>query len=540
MGKPYRTGHMTKHRLQTFELRKPVVASAGGIVASQSLDAARAGVEILQAGGNAVDAAVATGLALAAVEPWMSGLGGGGYMMVYTEADDRVRAVDFGMIAPAMLDPADYPLAEGTDSGLFGWPAVVDGRNLKGVLSVAVPGQVDGMRLALESFGRLSWREVVKPAIRLAEEGLPLDWYGSLSIAIAARELAEFAAARDVYLPGGLPPAPGSEGSPPRLRLGNLAATLRHLAEAGPRDFYEGDLARSIAADMAAGGGRLSAGDLAAYRATLVDPLEIAHGDARIAAAPGLTAGPTLARTLALMEPGLPAAARREGRPDGASYAAIAAALETAYAERLAGSGGDGEPPSRPSVAPVASCTSHLSVVDRDGNMVALTQTLLSRFGSKVLLPGSGIMMNNGIMWFDPRPDRPNGIAPGRRPLSNMCPVIARMADGRRVALGASGGRRIMPAVAQLLSFLADFGMDLEAAFHCPRLDVSGGGSAVLDARLAPDVLAAVERVMPAAAAELAAYPVLFASPSATLRRDGRNEGMADIASPWSGAAAEP
>jgi len=531
---------MTTHRIQNFNIRKAAVSSAGGIVASQSLDAARAGVEILEAGGNAVDAAVATGLALAAVEPWMSGLGGGGYMMIYTAADDRVRAVDFGMIAPAALDPADYPLAEGTDAGLFGWPAVVDGRNLKGFLSVAVPGQVDGLRLALERFGRLSWRELVQPAIRLAEAGLPLDWYGSLSIAIAARELAEFAAAREVYLPGGLPPAPGAETSPPRLRLGNLAATLRHLAEAGPRDFYEGDLARSIVADMAAGGGRLSADDLAAYRATLLDPLEIIHGDVRIAAAPGLTAGPTLARALGLLAPALPEPARRAGRPDAASYAAVAAALKTAYAERLAGSGGDGEPPSAPEAAPVASCTSHLSVVDREGNMVALTQTLLSRFGAKVLLPQSGIMMNNGIMWFDPRPDRPNGIAPGKRPLSNMCPVIARMADGRRVALGASGGRRIMPAVAQLLSFLGDFGMDLETAFHCPRLDVSGGAYATLDARLEPDVLAAVERVMPAGIAELAAYPALFASPSATLRRDGRNEGMADIASPWSGAAAEP
>jgi gamma-glutamyltranspeptidase/glutathione hydrolase len=178
--------------------------------------------------------------------------------------------------------------------------------------------------------------------------------------------------------------------------------------------------------------------------------------------------------------------------------------------------------------------------VDREGNMVALTQTLLSRFGSKVLLPQTGIMMNNGIMWFDPRPERPNGIAPGKRPLSNMCPVIARLADGRRVALGASGGRRILPAVAQLLSFLVDFGMDLAAAFHCPRIDVSGGPAATLDSRLPAEIAAAVGRVMPTVSAELAAYPVLFASPSAVLREAGRNHGMADIASPWSGAAAEP
>lgn len=526
---------MTVHRIQNFEISKSVVASAGGIVASQSLDAARAGAGILDAGGNAVDAAVATGLALAASEPWMSGLGGGGYMLVYSAKDDRVRAIDFGMISPAALDPADYPLAGGTDDGLFGWPAVAGDRNLKGYLSVAVPGQVEGMRVALESFGRLSWREVVQPAIRLAEEGLVLDWYGSLSVAIAARDLAQFAAAREVYLPGGLPPAPGAETSPPRLKLGNLAAALRHLAEAGPRDFYEGELARSIVADMGDGGGRLSLADLASYRARVLEPLEIVHGDMNIAAAPGLTAGPTLARVLALLAPALPPAARRAERPDPAGYGAVAAALKAAYAERLARAGGDGEPPS----SPVASCTSHLSVVDREGNMVALTQTLLSRFGAKVLLPRSGIMMNNGIMWFDPRPDRPNGLAPGKRPLSNMCPVIARLADGRRVALGASGGRRIMPAVAQVLSFLADFRMDLADAFHCPRIDVSGGPLATLDARLPPETVAAVGRVMPTVSAELTAYPALFASPSAVLRHADRNQGMTDIASPWSGAAAQ-
>lgn len=527
---------MTAHHPQTFEIRKPAVVSVGGIVASQSLEAAAAGMEVLNDGGNAVDAAVATGLALAAAEPWMSGLGGGGYMLVYMAAEDRVRVVDFGMIAPAALDPADYPLSQGTDTGLFNWPAVVDGRNLKGYLSIAVPGQVDGMRLALESVGRLPWREVIQPAIRLAEEGLAIDWYGALSVAVAARELAEFPSARDVYLPGGLPPVPATEGPTARLKLGRLADTLRHLADAGPRDFYEGELARSIVADMRDGGGKLSLSDLASYSARIVEPLEIRYRGASVAAPPGLTAGPALARVLELLRPLPPAPA---GRPDAAWYRAIAAALKTAYEERLAAAGDDGEPQSPPHHGPVASCTSHLSVVDREGNMVALTQTLLSRFGSKVLLPQSGIMMNNGIMWFDPRPGRANAIAPGKRPLSNMCPVIAHLADGRRIALGASGGRRIMPAVAQLLSFLADFRMDLEAAFHCPRIDVSGGPMATLDSRLGADVAAAVGGVMPTATVALSPYPALFASPSAVLRETGRNLGAADIASPWSGALAQ-
>src|SRR6185295_10123662 len=120
-------------------------------------------------------------------------------------------------------------------------------------------------------------------------------------------------------------------------------------------------------------------------------------------------------------------------------------------------------------------CTTHFSVVDRDGNMAAVTQTLLSAFGSRVVLPQSGITMNNGIMWFDPTPGGPNSLAPGKRCLTNYTPAIALAADGRRLALGASGGRRILPAVTQLLSFVMDYGMDLDAAIHQPRIDASEG-----------------------------------------------------------------
>ena len=158
----------------------------------------------------------------------------------------------------------------------------------------------------------------------------------------------------------------------------------------------------------------------------------------------------------------------------------MARRLLQAYRERLdqQGEAGGGNLPS---------CTSHLSVVDRHGNLVALTQTLLSSFGSKLLAPGTGLLLNNGIMWFDPRPGRANSIAAGGRPLSNMCPALG-LFGARRFALGASGGRRILPAVLQLTSFLADFGMSLADAFAQPRLDVSGPELVTLDARLAPDI----------------------------------------------------
>jgi gamma-glutamyltranspeptidase/glutathione hydrolase len=510
--------------------RKAVVKSPHGVVAAQSRLAAAVGASVLAAGGNAVDAAVATGFAAGVVEPWMNGLGGGGFMVVAKADGAPAQVVDFSMIAPAALDPADYPLAGGTAQALFAWPAVEEDRNLKGYHSIAVPGQVDGMRLALERFGTLGWPQALAPAIELAERGLPLDWYATLSITVAASELAEFPAARTIYLPGGLPPVPPVEGAG-HLPLGNLARTLRRLAEAGARDFYEGEVAAALLRELEKGGSRVSAGDLRNYRASIVPALDIAYRGVNVAAVPGLSGGPTLADVLGRLTNSLHDDKLAAG-PSPAAYAAYAEAFERAYAKRLNRLGAG---------APAPSCTTHLSVVDRDGNMAALTQTLLSRFGSKVVLPATGILMNNGILWFDPRPGRPNSIAPGRRPLANMCPVIVRRDNAPWFALGASGGRRIMPAVAQVLSFLVDYGMTLEEAFHQPRLDVSGEGRAILDVRLSVDVERAVAALMPVLREPTSVYPVQFACPSAVLRDPATAvyHGMSEIASPWAGAVAE-
>ena len=183
--------------------------------------------------------------------------------------------------------------------------------------------------------------------------------------------------------------------------------------------------------------------------------------------------------------------------------------------------------------------TTHLCVVDRTGAMVSLTQTLLSSFGSKIVSPSTGILLNNGIMWFDPRPGRPNSIAPGRRPLSNMCPVIAMRDDIPWFALGASGGRRILPAVLQIGSMLAACGLDLESAFHAPRIDVSGGPEVLADSQLAPDVLAELRARFPVRQVEHLILPNLFACPTAVLRYPASGEafGMTDPMQPVAGVA---
>jgi gamma-glutamyltranspeptidase/glutathione hydrolase len=186
-------------------------------------------------------------------------------------------------------------------------------------------------------------------------------------------------------------------------------------------------------------------------------------------------------------------------------------------------------------------CTTHFNVIDREGNMVAHTQTLLSVFGSRVVLPTSGILMNNGMMWFDPRPESPNYFAPAKRPLTNMCPLIARRGGHGWFSIGASGGRKIMPAVMQISSFLIDHGMTLEDAFHQPRIDASGGETVGVDPRQPPEVQQALAAKFSVNLTELVVYPTNFACPSAVLRdpATGEHQGIADVMSPWSGAVAQ-
>jgi len=509
-------------------LSKLAVRTEKGIVAAQNSKAAAVGADILAGGGNAVDAAIATSLALGAAEPWMSGLGGGGCMLVYRAEHEAVRAVDFGMVAPRGLDPADYPLSEGADDELFGWPAVEAGRNLKGPTAFAVPGYLDGIGTALEAFGTQSLGDLVRPALALAVQGLEVDWYSALSIATAARELAEFEGTAATYLPGGFPPAPDPMGAPSFLSLGHLVDSLGHIAVEGHRTLYEGSLKNAFLRDMAEVGGRIDAADLETYKSRIVEPRHFRYKEADIWAMPGLFAGVSLERAAGIAAPH----AFTGDWPDADAFLTYADALKTAYAERLERIGDDPRSPA---------CTTHISVIDRAGNIVALTQTLLSRFGSKVLLPETGILMNNGVMWFDPRPGRPNSIAPGKRPLSNMCPVIAMNADCR-LGLGASGGRRIMPAVMQLLSFVFDYQMSLEEAFTQGRIDVSGGETVTVN-RLTPrEIQDALAARHPIKALRNTVYPMQFACGNAVMHDfvDGMHYGMAEIVQPWADAVAEP
>src|SRR5215471_2365678 len=242
---------MPTHKTQNWHVRKPLARGRGGIVATQNRVAGEAGARVLAAGGNAVDAAVTTGFALAAVEPWNSGLGGVGFMLFYSAREDHVRVVDFGPISPMGCRASDYPLvgSGATTRDLFTWPSVKEDRNVHGPLSFAVPGHVEGMGLALERFGTISFAAALGPAIELADEGIATDWFLTLKVATNARELSRYPTTREVWMPGGFPPVT-TPGTPlERLKLRGLADTMRQLAAAGRRDFYEGKIAAGIVRD---------------------------------------------------------------------------------------------------------------------------------------------------------------------------------------------------------------------------------------------------------------------------------------------------
>ncbi len=520
------------------QIRKPAVVSKGGIVAAQSRKAAEIGAEVLAAGGDCVDALVATGFALGVLEPWMSGLGGGGAMVLYRAREDRTEVIDYGMRAPSSLRVEDYPLSgDGVASDIFPWQRVKDDRNIHGPAAVAVPGVAAGMDEAHRRHAKMPWRDLLAPSVKLAGEGLLVDWWTTLEISSAAADLRRYPAGTGTYLRDGLPPTPQwGIRSEVRLPQDRLKATLQHLAASGARDFYEGDLARSIAADISGGGGSLSVEDLASFRAHVREPLAIPYHGGTVYATPELTAGPTLAHALRLLEEALRPAGKR---PDASAYTSYIQAVHAAYRERLKGMGDtDGHRAlGAEHIAP--SCTTHFSVVDRDGNMAAVTQTLLSTFGSKFQTPQSGIMMNNGIMWFDPVSGGPNLLAPGKRCLTNYTPVVARAADGRRLALGASGGRRIMPVVMQILSFVMDYGMDLDAAIHQPRIDASEGNVVIADHNLTTEVRAALRDRFDTEDAHRQNFPLKFACPSVVLRDGDTNSGASEPFPPWSEAVAE-
>ncbi|MFF0772430.1 gamma-glutamyltransferase [Nonomuraea wenchangensis] len=493
----------------------------GGLVTAPDPRAAEAGAAMLRAGGSAVDAAVATAFATGVVEPFMSGVGGGAWLVIREPGAPTATTVSGPIRAPALATPGMFPLvpsAPGT--GLYGWPAVRDDANIVGPLSVGVPGAVAALCHAHARFGRLPLAQVLAPAIELAEDGHETNWFASAAICADARTLRRFRSSAELFLPDGLPLRGPSLGPGDRLVQPRLAQVLREIAAGGPDAFYRGRAARAIATTLAAAGGLLREPDFAGYQAEerQVTPIEIGTVVAGATGAGGagadalgadaLGAGGLGAGGLRLFGPvatgmitvaealQLAAAARRRGLPPGPALWArvLSHAMDDRLREvttdesapwtRLATAGyaaevvdgwlaGRAPGPSENAGPPKAGCTSHMSAVDADGMTVALTQTVLDLFGSRIVEPETGILLNDGMMYFDPRPGHVTSVAPGAAGLSAVSPLILEGPGGAEATLGASGGRRIISAIAQIAARWHD-GAGLQDAISAPRLHAEG------------------------------------------------------------------
>ncbi len=490
-----------------LSIQKSEARGRRGMAATKHPAASAVAVEVLAAGGSAVDAAVAAAFAVGVVEPWNSGIGGGGYAVV--AGPDHAHAAAFPMRSGSGAAPERYPLDGRGNVGAFLWAGVQDDANLHGYRAMAVPGAVAGLSALHQRHGRMPWRELVQPAVRLARGGFELGWYDSAymtALAPAARRHPEL---HRRFYPGGEPP--GSDHfEPARITQPELAASLEAVAEDGAEAFYRGDLAAEIARACADNGGVIQRADLAAYRARVSAPLQTSYrGVTVLVPGPG-GAGPTTVQTLNLYEHfDAPAAGRvsverlhaylwsarlafadrfhfmtdpeRADAPwDALASKRYAAARAQAVDPAAAPDGyapGDAWAYAAPEHAvqrlKSETSTTHLCTADADGTLVSLTNTLGGGWGAEVVAGDTGIVWNNGMMWFDPVPGRPNSIAPNRCGLNNMTPAVARSPDGRAMAVGASGGRRITNCVTQLIGYVFDHGLGAQAAVAAPRVDAS-------------------------------------------------------------------
>jgi gamma-glutamyltranspeptidase/glutathione hydrolase len=473
------------------EARQPVYARKAMVVAQEE-HAADVGLAVLRSGGNAVDAAVAVGFALAVTHPYAGNIGGGGFMLIRL-ADGRMAFIDFREKAPAKASHDMYRGTGGnaTDS-VVGWRAV------------GVPGTVRGFELAHKRYGHKPWLALVKPAVDLAANGFEVSYaqmdswkyYGSL--------LEQFPESKRIFLKNGM-----YYDWNETFRQPELARTLDRIARVGASDFYEGETAHLLAAAMAKNGGLVTLADLHDYQAVERRPLE---GDYKgyhiISASPPSSGGVGLLQMLAMLDA---TGYERAGAGSAESYHYLAEVMRRFYADR---SEYLGDPDSvenpvsslldpayvrtrRATINPEHATpseqlgpglsakideteTTHYSIVDEQGNAVAVTYTLNSAYGSGASVPGAGFLLNDEMDDFSTMPGAPNkfalvqgeknAIAPGKRPISSMTPTIISKDGKLFLVLGAPGGSRITTAVLQVIVNIVDFGMNVQDAIDFARI----------------------------------------------------------------------
>ncbi len=489
------------------------VVARGGMCSSSHPLATAAGVQMLLRGGNAVDTALATGFALVVCEPAMSHLGGLGTALVFMQDDGQAIGLDFFSTAPARAHPEMFEwIPSPTQGGYRFWTR--DDLNTTGGLSVGTPGLVAGWFYLYRSWASLPLATLLAPAVAYAREGVPMTRRMAVFSAEARERLAHFPATAALWLrPDGSPLQEGDV-----VVQADLARTLELIAAGGEDAFYRGEIADAIVRFVAEQGGILDRDDLAGYATDhfrVLEPTAVAYRGFRVMNTPPLSSA-VLLPLMRLLE-GFDLAGLEPLGPD--KLHVLIESMKLAFADRLEHTSDDrfveiplvgllsngyiderrrlidaaraGRPPAgdpwahQPGPRAVAStgrsdrgapesCTTHHSHVDRWGNFVALTQTQGDAFGSALVVPGYGFLLNNAMKLYDPRPGFNNSIAPGKRPTTSPSPTLLLRHDRPVMALGSPSGTRILNAVAQVLVNVVDHRMGLQAAVDLPRVHWSG------------------------------------------------------------------
>lgn len=514
---------------------EPVFARKGLVVAQEPF-AADVGVAVLKSGGNAVDAAVAVGFALAVTHPYAGNLGGGGFMLIRM-ADGRTTFIDFREKAPRKATRNMYLDTSGnlTRDSLIGWRAA------------GVPGSVRGFELAQKKYGHKSWAELLQPAIALASSGFPISHWQMLSFHSNADSLSQFSDSKRIFLKGGT-----FYDWNEILQQPDLARTLERIAHQGASDFYEGETAHILAREMEKNGGLITLDDLREYRAVERKPLEgDYHGYHIITSPPPSSGGVGILQMVGMLDG---TGYEKHGAGSAAAYHYLAEVMRRFYADRNEYLGDPDlvknpitallEPSyirtRRDSIDPVLATpidqirpglsvskesteTTHYSIADEQGNVVAVTYTLNNGYGSGATVPGAGFLLNDEMDDFAVKPGSPNlfglvqgeanAIGPGRRPLSSMVPTIVLKNDKAFLVLGAPGGSRIITAVLQVMLNVIDFGMNIQDAIDFPRVHHQWKPDRLdIERAILPDTIALLKK---------AGYPIEEAKPVVIARVEG-------------------
>ena len=467
-------------------------------VAAAHEKAVEAGLRVMEEGGDACDAAVAVSLALGVAEPFYSGLGGCGVALIWREDERRARFVDFSNECPLGIEPGIFECDENGEH--------IGHEHSRGHRSILIPGLLRGLEAIHREYGRKPWGDLFQSAVRLADEGFNVGWfYRRQQEEPRFKELcAAYSELGRIYSTLGEPLAEGA-----LLHQTDLAKTLRKIAEKGADAFYDGAIAKAIVDEVRSGGGYLGTTDLNDYRVRWMAPLASHYRNLCFLTAPPPSSGLILIQILNFLEVLLP---EWNAADEAARGLALARATQAAFQDRFSVYGDPyhydmpvehllskeyaaraivrERSPNVHAHDAESGSTTHFTVVDAKGNVVCLTQTLGMGWGSGVVPPSTGVILNNHTNWMDPRPRRGNSLGAGKRPMAGYTPTLIFEGEKLRLGLGSPGSYRIPTAVAQVILNLFYRNMTLQEAVEAPRMHLDIGplhaedaiSGAVLDA----------------------------------------------------------